>query len=389
MKYLNNLVFAFLFAQATLNAQVRNNEPDDTGAVSIPEISLTVYRKTYTIDKYKISKDEKGNTTIIIFGSGFNVLTCIDGKCHIPVWCDFISGGKEISCVNATATPTSVTYFYQSSAIPETIVYWPFDDRNKKSRIDVHEAKIDNPNAQEKEDGPNDEGAVSIPRVSLTVYDNSYSIEKYKISKDEKGNTTITIFGNGFSVLPFRNGSIQIPVWVDFISGGKEIGSVSASSSPTSVTYFYQSSAIPETIVYWPSDDRNKKSRIVVQRNETQAVYEAKIDDPTKVIQMFLDSCRNGNNYKTLCIKNIDDKEIQKTISFYKEHTGSYLFGTIQGPREVQKEVYKGLKGKSADLPDNYYIYILSHSEHNLFAVVSHNSKENTYLIADFGIVKP
>lgn len=131
MRKLSILVFVCMIAQATLNAQVI----DDNGATSISRVSFTVYENSYSIDKYKISKDEKGNTSIIVFGSGFAVLPFRNGSIQIPVWCNYISGGKVISSVSAASNKTSVTYYFESTAVPETLILYPADNQKNETKI--------------------------------------------------------------------------------------------------------------------------------------------------------------------------------------------------------------------------------------------------------------
>jgi len=104
--------------------------------------------------------------------------------------------------------------------------------------------------------------AVSISPITIFAYGNSYTIEKYEIKKNAQGNTTVTAIGNGFDKLPFRNGRAVIPVWCAFISDGKEIDANSASADRTSVVYFFETTAEPATIIFYPADDESKKIEV-------------------------------------------------------------------------------------------------------------------------------
>ena len=103
---------------------------------------------------------------------------------------------------------------------------------------------------------------VSISPIAFFAYGNSYTITKYKIKKNAQGNTTVTAIGYGFDILPFRNGRGVIPVWCAFISDGKEIEANSASQGRTSVEYFFETTAEPATIIFYPADDESKKIEI-------------------------------------------------------------------------------------------------------------------------------
>lgn len=100
--------------------------------------------------------------------------------------------------------------------------------------------------------------AASAPSVFPIRYDafgNNYSITGYAIGTgEESGKTEITLFGSGYNKMPLRNGQICVPVWCDFISGGKTYESVSASVSSEKVVIIFDVSLTPESILIQNGD---------------------------------------------------------------------------------------------------------------------------------------
>jgi len=86
--------------------------------------------------------------------------------------------------------------------------------------------------------------------ISFTAFGNNYSITGYEIGVADNGTTTLTLLGNGYSILPMRNGQIRIPVWASFYSSGVENDSTGCSTSSNSVVYSFSVSSQPETIVF-------------------------------------------------------------------------------------------------------------------------------------------
>ena len=100
---------------------------------------LQVYGKTRIIKHYAISKDEKGKTKITITGNGFDVLTFINGKATVPVYCDFVSEGKVYKADSWSFRPNYVDFVFSSSMEPEKIVFYPSDEiDNASKRIEIN-----------------------------------------------------------------------------------------------------------------------------------------------------------------------------------------------------------------------------------------------------------
>ena len=110
---------------------------------------------------------------------------------------------------------------------------------------DTQKPAAEKPPAQETEPAPEPD----VFPVSYTAFDNNYSITGYEIGIGDDGTTTVTLLGGGYSILPFRNGQISVPVWASFYSAGVEYESTGCETSSDRVTYFFKVTNQPETIV--------------------------------------------------------------------------------------------------------------------------------------------
>ncbi len=105
----------------------------------------------------------------------------------------------------------------------------------------------------------------SILPLTYTAYGNKYVIKEFTYGKDTDGKTTVTVTGTGFGSLPIRNGSFVMPVRCSIISDGKEYSYTSAKISSTKVTYVFNTTAEPDSIVFYPGDNTDNRTKIDVR----------------------------------------------------------------------------------------------------------------------------
>lgn len=119
--------------------------------------------------------------------------------------------------------------------------------------------------------------AASAPSAFPVLYNafgNDYSVTGYSFTTEgEKGKTEITLYGNGYNKLPFRDGGVRIPVWCNFISGGKTYESISASVSSTQVVVSFDVTLEPEEIIIQNGDTWEDMATFKVA-DETAAMVE-------------------------------------------------------------------------------------------------------------------
>jgi len=120
-----------------------------------------------------------------------------------------------------------------------------------------------------------------------------------------------------------------------------------------------------------------------------------KADNPATVMSIFLDSCAVNGNYKILCDPQIEQTQLQNAVEVFNKYAGSYFLAFPDDDAEKQ-ELYAQLKGTSISLPENHYLFKAIKLDRNdrsypikdfgAFGVVSHDTTNNTYWIAEFGI---
>jgi len=115
------------------------------------------------------------------------------------------------------------------------------------ARVSVAESP---PVTRGPESEPAPEPEPDVFPISFTAFNNNYSITGYEVGIADNGTTTLTLLGYGYSILPFRNGRISIPVWASFYSSGVEHESTGCSTSSDSVTYSFSVTSQPERIVF-------------------------------------------------------------------------------------------------------------------------------------------
>ncbi|MBN2878444.1 MAG: hypothetical protein JXN65_02330 [Clostridia bacterium] len=102
-------------------------------------LRVSAYGNNYVVNSYALGTDSQGNTTVIVSGSGFDMIPMRDMEWKIPVECAIISGGTEYTCISADMNATEVTYYFNSSASPDAIVFYPGDMPESRTVIDVGE----------------------------------------------------------------------------------------------------------------------------------------------------------------------------------------------------------------------------------------------------------
>ena len=150
------VLLALCSAHCAQAAPKNNGVPKDTAltkkANSGLPVTLQAYGQPYTIKKYKVEKDGKGNTKIVLIGDGFGMLSFNPvGQERVAIWCNFISGGKEfkatsiarefVTNASGRANGGNSVYVFDTSAEPEILVLYPGDDPKHRGELQVPAAK--------------------------------------------------------------------------------------------------------------------------------------------------------------------------------------------------------------------------------------------------------
>lgn len=114
--------------------------------------------------------------------------------------------------------------------------------------------------------GSSEKGSVyaGLP-LSISSNGNMYTIKDLLITEDGSGNTVVTSSASGFDVLPFRNGSMVIPVYCSVIENGTETQFVSISTGGDSVDFIFDAKLDPDIVVFYPQDDTGNRTEVKVK----------------------------------------------------------------------------------------------------------------------------
>jgi len=111
--------------------------PVEAAALEGLPIVMTAYGNTYIIDDVSVGADENGNTTIIVTGSGFDIMPMRDGQFRIPVLCSIVAGSDEYEIVSVNVASTNATFVFDVSVSPDSVVFYPGDDIENRFVVEL------------------------------------------------------------------------------------------------------------------------------------------------------------------------------------------------------------------------------------------------------------
>lgn len=192
------------------------------------------------------------------------------------------------------------------------------------------------------------------PILPLTVsaYNNTYVVKEVSVGKDEKGNTTVIATGSGFDVIPMRNGAWVIPVECSIISGGSEYSTVSAGTNPPKVTYQFDTSAEPDSIVLYPGDNPNNRTVIEFGVELTTEPKATLLKENTDKLS-FEEFIRRFNAY------------LQHSCSIYPENN------ILSNVKELNKNHFQEL----GEVPDNNHAFAFYLDDIYLLLILDDDNK--------------
>lgn len=111
-----SLALALLLVLAAVTATAAS-------APSVFPIEYTAFDNSYSITGYSLDTEEdSGNTSVVLWGRGYNVLPLRNGQFCVPVWCNAVAGGKTYKCVSASVSGDQVEIFFDDVFTPEEII---------------------------------------------------------------------------------------------------------------------------------------------------------------------------------------------------------------------------------------------------------------------------
>jgi hypothetical protein len=101
--------------------------------------------------------------------------------------------------------------------------------------------------------------------VTISAYDSSYSIQSFKITENEDGNTVVSAKGKGFGTLPFRNNKIVIQVYCAIIVNGTETELASIQTNSDGCDFIFNKKLDPDTVVFYSGESNSDRHEIAVK----------------------------------------------------------------------------------------------------------------------------
>ena len=117
----------------------------------------------------------------------------------------------------------------------------------------------------------------------------SFHIRPIAISKNEDGNTTVTVSGFGDS-LKIRNGEMVVHIQATILAGGQEYGWEGMSVEQGNATFSFNTDLAPEIIYLYPNGEPDNRTQLTVLASNNmqepeptqEAVPEAEESEPTQ-----------------------------------------------------------------------------------------------------------
>ena len=216
-----------------------------------PSVKIQAYGKSYTIENYEIGRDEIG-TVVTLTGKGCGAMEWINNESINPINCKFIFYGIEFSpkFIAAQKDKKSYSYYFDIWANPDSLAFYPSDNMSSRIAIDCSSTNV----------------TEDVFPLTIQAFGNSCVIEKYAPYKNEKGKLNIIVAGQGINKTVEVKGKHYSPVRCAFISNGQEYETnrfgVSNIDALTSIIYFFDIWAVPETIIFYPADNVDKRIEI-------------------------------------------------------------------------------------------------------------------------------
>ena len=149
-------------------------EPEEPEPTPEPEpvfapVSFTAYGNGYSITGYEIGTHTDGSASVILYGTGFNILPLRDGEFRVPVWAYLTSGGVEHSSTGCSIEGDQITYNFEFRGTPDTILAVNGETDDVIVTIDVSDGKIASSGAGNSNDPAKEDTEDSIPVAMIPI----------------------------------------------------------------------------------------------------------------------------------------------------------------------------------------------------------------------------
>jgi len=144
-------------------------EPTPTPKSVFAPVSFTAYGNNYSITGYETGTHTDGSATVILYGTGYDVLAIRDGQIRVPVWARLISDGVEYSSTACTLDGDQITYEFDFKGTPDVILAVNGETDDVIVTIDVNDGTIASSDTGNSNTPAKEETEESIPVAMIPI----------------------------------------------------------------------------------------------------------------------------------------------------------------------------------------------------------------------------
>ena len=159
------------------------------------------YGNNYSITGYELGTHDDGTVSVILYGTGFNILPLRNGEFCVPVWAYLTAGGVEHSSTGCRVAGDQITYEFEFRGTPDEILAVNGETEDVIVTIDVSDGTAARSGAGNSNDPAKEDAEDSIPVAMIPIeYIGSWegSTDGIKLSfKIEPDGTGVYTFEQG------------------------------------------------------------------------------------------------------------------------------------------------------------------------------------------------
>lgn len=291
----------FSFGEYALRVSLYTDDPAVVAYEPVPaQGTLVMLRLTSYIGSVPLKDIEAGVSELILHDAS-------DAVCQMVTWRerDALSvegvpsiteteGAFELIYLVPAGVPVGGTTLYvgKADASEHIIVQMPGSGSGKIPEAEASaetESELTTDSTPEMTTPSESNPALTSPEsADISFEGESFHLRPIAISKNEDGNTTVTVSGFGDS-LKIRNGEMVVHIQAAILAGGQEYGWEGVSVEQGNATFSFNTDLAPEIIYLYPNGEPDNRTPLTVLASNNmqepeptqEAIPEAEEPEPT------------------------------------------------------------------------------------------------------------
>ena len=144
-------------------------EPTPEPEPVFKSVAFTAYGNGYSITGYEIGTHDDGSVSVILYGTGFNILPLRNGEFCVPVWAYLTAGGVEHSSTGCSVASDKITYEFEFRGTPDEILAVNGETEDVIVTIDVSDGMAARSGAGNSNDPAKEDTEGSIPVAMIPI----------------------------------------------------------------------------------------------------------------------------------------------------------------------------------------------------------------------------